>query len=364
MPKVILISQFPLPFHKIGSWTNMYENYLDTNHQIDFIVCEEPNKKYECINYAIVKNDLFTKIKRKIYRFYSIGYIDALFKILEKSDEKFIIQVIDNYKIVFKINELLVKKGIRGRCYIQFFYHGFAPYMNNSNTHKFFEIIDEMILLTNSSYKAHLNYYTVFPCKISVLHNGIDTHKFHKISWIEKVKLKEFHGYQDKKIFVWCSQDRPKKGLNLILDVWKKVYAQNKDIHLIVIGAPRDFTIDGISFLGKIPNQDLPKYYQMADCYLFPTLWHEGFGLSLVEALNCGCYCIASKLGGVPEVLQSGIYGKLIENPNYISEWENAINDYLSGKENPIVIEKEMYTIEDWAINMNNIIENAKISLS
>lgn len=364
MPKVILISQFPLPYHKIDSWPTMYKNYLKANHQIDYLVCEEPVEKFENVNYAIVKNDLYTKIKRRIYKYYRIGYIDALFKLLESSEEKFIIQVVDNYKIVFKINELLLKKGMRHRCYIQAFYHGFAPFLPVNSARDFHEIIDEVVLLTHASYKAHIEFYAIFPCKISILHNGIDTKKFHLIPNLEKQKLKNLYGYQNKKVFVWCAQDRPKKGLNLILDVWKKVYIKNNNIQLLVIGTTRDLIVDGVTFLGKIPNDKLPQYFQMADCYLFPTLCHEGFGLSLVEALNCGCYCIASKLGGVPEVLHNGKYGKLIENPNYVSEWETAINDYLSGKENPIVIEKEMYTIEDWIANMNQLITQAKISIS
>lgn len=363
MSKVVLLSQFPMPYQKIGSWTTMYKNYLEANHQIDYIVCEKPQEQFKGVVYSIVRNDFFTKIRRKIYNFYSVGYVDSLFKILESNDEKFIIQVIDNYKIIFKINELLLKKGLRDRCYIQFFYHGFAPYLTTNKICNFHEIIDELVLLTHASYKAHINYYSIFPCKVSILHNGINTLKFHNIPLVERLKLKGLYGYQNKKVFVWCSQDRPKKGLNMILDVWKRVYAQNKDIHLLVIGAPRSNTIEGVTFLGKIPNKDLPKYYQMADCYLFPTLWHEGFGLSLVEALNCGCYCIASKVGGVPEVLQNGKYGKLIENPNFVSEWEVAINDYISGKESPIIIENGVYSIEDWILNMNQIIQKAKVTL-
>ena len=116
-----------------------------------------------------------------------------------------------------------------------------------------------------------------------------------------------------------------------------------------------------VRFLGKIQNQELPKFYQMADCYLFPTLWHEGFGLTLIEALHSGCYCIASALGGIPEVLQYGKLGKLIENPHFQQEWEEAILDFLNQKEgNNIVIPKTLYSTQSWNTGMNTIIENAK----
>lgn len=363
MAKVILLSQFPLPYSKIGSWTTMYKNYFEANHQIDYIVCEQPKVEFQNVSYSIVKKTFFTKIRSKILKYYRIAYIDALLKIITNSDEKYIIQVVDNYKIVFKINEILIKKGIRQNCYIQVFYHGFAPFLASNNTRNFYEIIDELILLTQSSYKAHLEYYSVFPCKVSILNNGIDTQKFKKLSPFDKEQLKNEFGFQAKKVFIWCSQDRPKKGLKLILDAWIRIYNNHKNIVLLVVGANNQSNIDGVQFIGEIANSELPKYYQMADCYLFPTLCHEGFGMSLIEALNSGCYCIASKIGGVPEVLQYGKFGKLIENPNFVSEWETAIQDYISGKDYPIIIDHEIYTIQDWILNMNSLINQAKQSL-
>ena len=106
--------------------------------------------------------------------------------------------------------------------------------------------------------------------------------------------------------------------MHLILDAWKRVYAQRQDIILWVIGCEPKSPQEGVMYLGRILNDELPSYFQASDCFLFPTLCHEGFGLSLIEALHCGNYCIASALGGVPEVLQYGKFGKLIENPHFV----------------------------------------------
>ncbi|WP_281322651.1 glycosyltransferase family 4 protein [Flavobacterium aestivum] len=362
MTKVILISQVPLPFSQIGSWTTLYKNYLQDKHQIDFIVCEPPKKQFENIEYSLVANNLIFKIRRKIKKNWYLGYLEALDKIL-KPNEKYVIQIVDNFGIVKPLHELLIRRGVRKNCQLQFFYHGFPPFYENYQGRWFFESIDEMVLLTNDSYLAHKNYYSILPVRFSVLHNGIDTKKFTKVLDTEKCKLKEELGFDDKKIFIWCSQDRPKKGLNLILAVWKKIYATHKNITLLVIGCDPREKIDGVQFLGRIPNDELPKYYQVSDCYLFPTLCKEGFGLSLIEALHCGNYCIASAMGGVPEVLQYGKLGKLIENPHFVSEWENAINDFLEGKYQIPEIPEALYSKEKWNDEMNQIIENAKSRL-
>lgn len=362
MTKVILLSQFPLPYSKIGSWTTIYKNYLEHNHQIDNIVCEKPDYQFNNVKYSLVSNDFLTKIGKKVTKNPYRGYLRALEKII-KPTEKYVIQIVDNFGIVAPLVCFLDSKKLRKQCYIQFFYHGFPPFFGNFESRSFFENIDEMVVLTFDSYLEHKNHYTILPTRFSVLHNGIDTKKFHKAGNVEKAIAKEKFGVQEKTIFVWCSQDRPKKGLFLILDVWKKVYVARPDIVLWVIGCEPKEPIEGVLYLGKIPNDELAVYFQTSDCYLFPTLCHEGFGLSLIEALHCGNYCIASAIGGIPEVLQYGKLGKLIENPHFESEWEEAILDFLDNPMPKIEIPNGLYTSEIWSSSMDTLIESAKKSL-
>lgn len=363
MAKVILISQLPLPYSKIGSWTTLYQNYLESgNHAIDYIICEQPETRFPNVNYEIVGQSLTLKLKKKYHKNNYIGYLEALEKILA-TGEKCILQIVDNFGIIKPLQDFLKKKGWRSQCYVQFFYHGFAPFYGNLDSRNFYEFIDEMVLLTHESYKAHKDYYTILPCRFSVLHNGIDTDKFHKPLPEKKTALREKLGFTSEKIFIWCSQDRPKKGLDLILDVWNRIQEKHDNCALLVIGTARNENLKGVTFLGKIPNNDLPEYYQAADAYLFPTLWHEGFGLSLIEALHCGCYCIASALGGVPEVLQQGKLGKLIENPHFIAEWINAIGEFLSESKSYPSLPKELYSKEAWNEGMEERISEAQKSL-
>jgi glycosyltransferase involved in cell wall biosynthesis len=357
--KVILISQVPLPYSKIGSWTTLYKNYLEKDHKIDYIVCPKPNTAFQNINYSFVKVSFFQKLLRKFFKKKNLEYFDALSKLIIP-DKKFIIQIVDNYGLVKPLKNYLISKGVDKQCYLQFFYHGFTPYIKNNSGPDLYEIVDEVILLTKDSYTEHKKQINVLPSHFSILKNGIDTQRFTKVSVSEKNKLKEKLGFSDKRVFVWCSQDRPKKGLHLILDVWRKIYSIDKNIILLVIGCESKEELEGVLFLGKIPNDELSQYYQASDCYLFPTLWQEGFGISLVEALHCGCYCIASAMGGVPEVLQYGKLGRLIENPNFVTEWENAINDFLNGNFEVPELSSQLYSIESWNEGMDQIINEAK----
>lgn len=363
MTKVILISQLPLPYSRIGSWTTLYQNYFNENDTIDYIICEKPDSPFKHTQYEIVNRTFAVKLKEKYYKNNYIGYLEALEKILITGD-KCILQIVDNFGIIKPLQEFLKLKNKRHQCYIQFFYHGFAPFYGNLDSRSFYEFIDEMVLLTEDSYKAHKEYYTILPTRFSVLHNGVDTRKFHTLSKEEKQLGKEQFGVAGKKVFVWCSQDRPKKGLHIVLDAWKRVIEKRKDIALWVIGTEPKEAMEGVRYFGRIPNDELAKYLQLSDCYLFPTLWHEGFGLSLIEALHCGNYCIASANGGVPEVLQYGKFGKLIAKPNFVSEWENAILEYTDDSQKNNLFDPELYTTKSWNAGMNSIIASAKKSIS
>ncbi|WP_125722366.1 glycosyltransferase family 4 protein [Flavobacterium ustbae] len=362
--KVILISQVALPYSYIGSWTTLYKNYIDSQYnQIDYIICEPPKSIFSNVEYSFVKNNFITKLFRKFTKKRYLSYTIALDKIVN-NEEKFIIQIVDNFYIVEHIVHFLKKRKIRDNCYIQFFYHSYPPFFDNQRANTFFESIDEMILLTYKSYLAHKEYYTSFPVKVSILHNGIDNKKFFKVDNSTKDELKEKFGVKNKKIFVWCSQDRPKKGLHIILEAWKSVAMKYKNIELWIIGCESKPEQEGVKFLGKIKNDDLAIYLQCADCYLFSSLCQEGFPLSLTEALHSGCYCIASNVGGVSEVMGNGRFGKLIEAPNFPLIWEEAIVEFIEKPLKFDSIPEYLYTKEKWNLGINEIIINAKNRLN
>lgn len=368
MIKTVLISQFPLPYKDIGSWTTMYNYYLSQkNHKIDVIIAPPAKEAIKDISYYALNYSYLDKIERKITGNSYIKILNILKRLIQPS-EKYIIQIIDNHGLVTPLHKFLIKTQLRKQCYLQFFYHGFPPFFGNFVSKPFFAALDEHIVLTLDSYKAHQNGYTILPCQFNVLHNGVNSEQFYPLNKIEKATLRDKHlESEDKLIFIWCSQDRPKKGLDLILKVWKQLIPSYKTIELWVIGSTRNIDVPQVKNIGRIPNDEIAKYYQLADFYLYPSLCHEGFGLTLIEALKCGCYCIASHNGGIPEVLNYGNYGKLIEHPNLVSIWtdeiEKSIEEYLKNdKINPFLktFPKDLYSLETWCNNINTIIQNAK----
>lgn len=75
---------------------------------------------------------------------------------------------------------------------------------------------------------------------------------------------------------------------------------------------------DKVTLLGHIPNDLTPLYYEIADIYVQPSIIDnegntEGLGVTLLEAMSCGTPCIASKVGGIPDIVQDGENGFLVD---------------------------------------------------
>ena len=304
---VILCSHFPLPFKGIGSWTTMYNYYLKSNNEIDCIVCPTNDAQVATVDYLKIKDGLVFKLQREtgVKHKYSPYYL-AIEKYLKEQPGSVIIHIIDNAGYAYDFIKFIIDRNLRERCYIQFSYHGFLPYYDMVKGTKFVNEVDEFIFLTDLSKKQYKERYPSASFQASVLHNGIDKSLFKRKS------SKQLVSDNTNCIFLWLANDRPKKGLDFILDVWQKFYLKYPNTELWIVGSDRKLNVKGVKSYGKFPNSELPKFYQQSDVYLFPTQCQEGFGLSLIEALSCGCYCIASNVGGVPEVLEFGKLGVLV----------------------------------------------------
>jgi glycosyltransferase involved in cell wall biosynthesis len=66
-----------------------------------------------------------------------------------------------------------------------------------------------------------------------------------------------------------------------------------------------------VTFLGWVPNAELPPYYRAAAVSVIPSL-EEGFGIPAAEAMGCEVAVVASDAGGLPEVVENGVTGLVV----------------------------------------------------
>ncbi len=70
----------------------------------------------------------------------------------------------------------------------------------------------------------------------------------------------------------------------------------------------------GVEFIGEINDAQKPAFLSGAKALLFAIDWPEPFGLVMIEAMACGCPVIAMRRGSVPEVMDDGITGFIVDN--------------------------------------------------
>jgi glycosyltransferase involved in cell wall biosynthesis len=70
----------------------------------------------------------------------------------------------------------------------------------------------------------------------------------------------------------------------------------------------------GIEFIGEISEAEKSSFLGNARAYLFPIDWPEPFGLTMIEAMACGTPTIAFNCGSVPEVIDDGVTGFIVES--------------------------------------------------
>jgi glycosyltransferase involved in cell wall biosynthesis len=373
MIKNVLLSHNSIPTITIGSWKRMLTDLNEYNDSIfDYIVCPIEDKSFLTSKHINIQGYRNSRLLNKLIKFYKYkNYTNAIGKLIEK-EKKIVITIVDNFGILLAADDYLKKNKRRKDAKIVFLQHGHNYYLSSEKKQAFFNAIDLLVLLTMSSYNEQLLNVHSIPCRVRQLYNGVDSNSFKSVDKNEKIEIRKKLGLNtEKKYFLWLSQDRKKKGLHIILKIWKNIIEQNDNVELLIIGTDRNYNMSQVTSLGLIPNDELPQYYKLSDFYLFPTLCYEGHSLSLSEALKCGCYCIASNLGPTSEILGSGNYGQLVNNPNFEKSWCDAINfalkKYISNDyENPYLsnIPENIYDLAAWRDEITLLLNEEKQSLN
>lgn len=126
------------------------------------------------------------------------------------------------------------------------------------------------------------------------------------------------------------------KNIEALIDAWLLL---PRTVHLALVGHKETYPAsilervslgrreETVHFIGGLSHYspELVALYNRAAVFVFPSLY-EGFGLPVLEAMQCGCPVVASRRGSLPEVV--GDAGVLVE-PQAIDELADAIRRIL-----------------------------------
>jgi alpha-1,3-rhamnosyl/mannosyltransferase len=105
--------------------------------------------------------------------------------------------------------------------------------------------------------------------------------------------------------FLFVGTLEPRKNLPALIDAWSETHKET-GAELWIAGRRRgDFKrmeeLPGMKLLGEVPDSELPALYSSALAFVYPSLY-EGFGLPVLEAMQCGCPVITSNDPAITEV--------------------------------------------------------------
>lgn len=159
---------------------------------------------------------------------------------------------------------------------------------------------------------------------VLVLKNAVDTEIFYPS--LPVPNLRTSLGIAAEEIVLGFSGElREKKGQQFLLNALTRVRKQ-RPACLLIIGEVRpsqeallqlyatQFPEDAqrIIITGHLPDpKTVAEHLRLCDIYLQPSLW-DGMPNALLEAIACGCFCIASDAGGIPEIVEHGKNGFLL----------------------------------------------------
>lgn len=159
--------------------------------------------------------------------------------------------------------------------------------------------------------------YSINPDKIDVTHNGANT-DYCPITFEEKEAVKAKYS-NDKPYFVFVGALNPRKNVARLLQAFDMFSLQSNEYNLVIVGEPMFLTKEiehtlknmrnrqSVIFTGRLKVDELRMVLGAATALTFVP-YFEGFGIPMVEAMNCHVPIIASNRTSMPEVAGRAAY--------------------------------------------------------
>jgi len=206
-------------------------------------------------------------------------------------------------------------------------------------------IADRIIAISEQSKRDAIEFFNADPAKVDVIYQGCNNIFRKKSSTEEKKQIREKYNLPtDYLLFVGAIE--PRKNIATIL----RALSQDKiDAPLVVVGRQTYYTkelqelvhklnlLSQVQFLHQVETNDLPAIYQMAQLFVYPSIF-EGFGIPILEAL-CSETPVITSAGSCFE--ETGGKLSIYVDPQNAPEMGDAIKKILTNQHQQNLMKSE-----------------------
>ena len=177
-----------------------------------------------------------------------------------------------------------------------------------------------------------VQYYAAAPENIGVVPCGVNLELFKPM---DKSAARLHFNLNGEKVLLYVGRMDPLKGVENLLHATRAL-KEYFPIKLVAVGGgdqsqpelkrlrklSAELQIeDSVSFMGSMRQEELPPLYNAADVCVVPS-YYESFGLVALESLACGTPVVASRVGGISNVVRDGETGYILEEnrPQFLTE--------------------------------------------
>jgi glycosyltransferase involved in cell wall biosynthesis len=199
------------------------------------------------------------------------------------------------------------------------------------------------IALTPEEGKDYVNLGVAKSKNISVIHSGVDLNCFKRSATKSNPKRDELGISPDSLVVGYVGWLIPIKGVTYLVEAMAEVVQRHPHSLLVLVGKGDEKGEEEMKLREQVENLGLaykvrflgwrPDVNEIMGCFdifVLPSL-NEGMGRVLVEAMAVGLPIVASRVGGIPDLVKDGENGLLVP-PADAGALERAISDLLSDK--------------------------------
>lgn len=220
--------------------------------------------------------------------------------------------------------------------------------------HKCLQAADRIIVNSEFIRRVVVSRAPEVASKLRVVYPGVDTARFPSQYSAEgaaiRERLRKKRGLNGKKVVLFMGRLIQLKGVHHLLKIVPQLIKNHPELVVVIVGSPfygshrktayaRKLEMLGrkapghVRFVPYVPHTEVPGWMLVADVAVVPSGQREAFGLVNVEAMSCGVPVIATRAGGMKEIIRNGQTGYLVNQARIESELREKLDLVLRDKQ-------------------------------